>query len=367
MKRSILLLIPLVMGLASCGNSSSIPNQELVNKVKELLNKQDLSESHSKTLEGLYTQEYDVLEIENETLDPNDEEYNKVSSYFNYGGYGLFGFYYDLTDDQYDSIVDEKGNIDTFDAISVGKGYWGISQLIRTMSFNRVGTWEADVYNLDINQSTTLKTTDEDLWVDNTLLVTDDGVFHYETRQELTASINKDLLFGSVSTRTFREIFSKVELFDSPGNVEHLDKLYYSICRELVSKNDKEISDFIIENQVSIQEEDDIKVSFVFTNEDIDEEEADYIFPGAIKGTLYFDKETYQFSNFNYEMIYKLEAYDEDTGSIKVVNTKFACQGTSYRGVPHDTWEPTNPTVYNDVAEFLEDVNEQVVPLNINL
>ena len=370
MKRRFLLLIPLVLGLASCGGPS-IPNQEAVNKFKEILSKQDLSEFYSKTLQGTYTQEYDVLDIDNDYDYSNfndDDEPGKVSSYFNYGGYGMFGFYYDLTADQYNSIADENGNVDTFDAIATGTGSYGLVQSLRTMSFNREGSTEAQIYNLDVLQSLTLKTTKKDVWVYNSLDVTDSGIFHGDLTQRFNSSIDKELLFGSISTRAFREVFSKVDLFDTTGNIEHLDKLYISICRELVSKNDKEISDFLLANQVSIEEaEDNIELSFVFSTEDIEEEEMDYIFPGAIKGTLSFDKNTYEFSDFNYEMIYRIETYDENTGSIKLVNTKFTCSGISTRGVPEDPWEPINPTVYEDVGEFLKDVNEQVVPPNIYL
>ena len=378
MKRTALLLIPLVLTLASCGNQTPtpepegevIPNQETVNKVKEILDEQDLSEFHTKTLQGKYTQEYDVLNIDNDyDFDSfNDEEDFKTSSYFNYGGYGMFGYYYDLSEEQYDSIVDENGNIDTFDAIATGTGSYGISQLSRAMSFNREGSTEATVYNLDIAQTLMLKTTEQDFWVENSLDVTDTGVFDGDATQRFKASIDKELLFSSISTRVFRELFSKVDLFDTTGNIEHLDKLYFSICRELVSKSDKEISDFLLANQVSIQEEEDnIELSFVFSAEDIEEEEEDYIFPGAIKGSLSFSKETYQLSDFSYEMVYRMETYDEDTGSVKLVNTKFACQGVSSRDLPEDPWEPINPTMYDDVVEFLKDVNEQVVPPEIHL
>lgn len=393
MKRSTLLLIPLVLGLASCGGKSApavssseiissstsevtssssteefsssestdIPERETVEKVKELLSRQDLSEFYTKAIIGSYIQEYDVFEV-------NYDEDSKVSSYFNYDGRGMFGFYYDLKEDQYGSIVDEKGNIEIFDAIAKGLGYYGLLQVIRTMSFNRVDGAKADINNLDIFQQMTLKTTDDEVWVGNTLYASNDGVFHYDTRQELQASINKELLFSSISTRTFRETFSKVDLFNTPANMEHLDRLYYSICRDLVTENDEEISNFVVENQISIEEdEDNIKVNFVFLNEDIDEEEADFIFPGEIKGTLFYDKETYEFTNFSYEMVYKIETFNEETGSIRVINTKFTCSGDSSRVWPHEAWQPTDPIVYDDVADFLEDVNEQVVPPNINL
>ena len=370
MKRSILLLIPLMLGFIACGGSSRVSNKETVVKMKELLNKQDLSEFYSKTLKGVYSQEYDVLDINYDNFDISDTDYQeneKVSSYFNYSGTGLFGYYYDLSSDEYDSIVDAKGNISTFDAISKGEGYFGFTQVIRTMSFSRENSSEAKINNLDISQSLNLKTTEQDVWLDNTLFVSDDGIFQYETRQELSSSIDKQLLFGSISTRTFREIFSKVDLFDTLGSVEHLDKLYISMCRELTSKSDKEISDFILDNQIFIKEEEDIEVNFVYANEDLEEEEADYIFPGAIKGTLTFDKETYQFTNFSYEMAYQIETYDENTGSVKLININFACSGESSRELPHDLWEPTDPTVYEDVAEYLKDVNEQVIPPNIQL
>ena len=370
MRRSALLLIPLMVSLISCGKSSKIPNQEEVNAVKEILNKQDLSKFYTKTLQGMYTQEYDVLDINNDYdfENFNDDEEHKTSSYFNYGGYGMFGYYYDLSEEQYNSIVDEKGNVDTFDAIATGTGSYGITQLSRTMSFNREGSFEATVHNLDIFQSLTLKTTKQDVWVYNSLDVTDHGSFDGDLTQTFNSSINKELLFSSISTRVFRELFSKIDLFDTTGNIEHLDKLYFSICRDLVTKSDKEISDFLLANQVSIQEEEDnIKLSFVFSADDIEEEEEDYIFPGAIKGSLSFEKETYKFSDFNYEIIYRVETYDEETGSVKLVNTKFTCQGVSTHELPEDPWEPIDPVVYGDVSEFLKDVNEQVVPPEIQL
>ena len=361
MNRRALLLIPLVVGLISCGKSSSnIPNQRAVNEFKELLSKQDLSPYYSKTMRVLYTQEYDVLEVS------RDEE-ERMTNYFNYNGSGIFGSYYDLTSEQYDSIADEKGNIDTFDAISEGKAYYGIFQSVRTTSFSRENSHEAVVNTLDIFQQMAAKSTDQDFWLYNSLDVSDTGIFNAEYTQRFNSCINKELLFSSISTRTFREILSKVNIFDAPGNIEHLDKLYFSTCRDLVSKSDKEISKFILENQITIKEEENIEVSFVFSTDDIAEEEEDYIFPGAIKGTLYYDKNTYEFVGFTYDNSFKVETYDEDTGSVKLVNTDFYAEGTSERGLPHDPWEPIDPVVYDDVAEYLKDVNEQVIPPEIYL
>lgn len=353
MRKNILLLLPLVFMLGSCG----IDNQETVNELKDILIKQDLSEFKTKSFKGTYLQEYDVLDI---TYD--EEEKEKTSYYFNYGGYGIFGYYYDLNDEQYNEIADEKGNVDPFDAIATGTGSYGIVHLSRSTSFNRTGSLEAEINSLDVVQNVTLKTTDENVWVDNSLDITNEGVFHYESMQRLSAEIDKELLFSSVSKRTFHDIFSKVDLYDAPGNIEHLDNLYYSICAELLTKSNKEISDFIIENQISIVQNENIEVNFVFSNENLDEEEFDYIFPGEISGTLTFDKDTYEFLGFNYDMLYNLETFDEETGDSKFVNTRFNCYGEATRTLPEDPWEPKDPKVYDDVSEFLKDVNEQVVP-----
>ena len=113
MKKAFLLLIPLVIGLVSC--DKPIANIETVNELKALLDKQDLSEFHSKSLATTFTQEYDVLDV-------YKDEDERTSSYFNYIGLGFLDFYYDLASEEYDSIVDENGNVNVFDAIKEGEG-----------------------------------------------------------------------------------------------------------------------------------------------------------------------------------------------------------------------------------------------------
>ena len=367
MKFKALFLIPLIMGLSSCSNGVDIPNQDLVDKIKAILNKQDLSEFHLKSMGTMYTQDYDVLDISQDSInvDITDEYQERVHNYFNYSGVGFLDFYYVLDDNQYKSIVDNKRNVNVFDALSKGEGGYRIKQIIRTSSFTRDGFVEAKINNLDVNQDVAIKTSDDakDLLVYNNLIATDDGVFHYDERQYFNASINKELLFGSVSTRSFREIFSKVDLFDAPSNIQHLDNLYYSICRDLLTKNDKEISDFIINNKITITiEEDYLKVNFVYPNEITDEEELDYIYPGEITGSLKFDKETYEYKEFTYEMHNLMEVYNEENGSLKVVKMVFTCSGISARDAMGTIWTDKDPTIYEDVADFLEDVSKEVVP-----
>ena len=132
MKKAFLLLIPLVIGLVSC--DKSIANIETVNELKALLDKQDLSEFHSKSLATTFTQEYDVLDV-----------------------------YYDLASEEYDSIVDGNGNVNVFDAIKEGEGGYRITQLAKASSFFRDGGEYSSMRNLNINQQMTLKTTDEDV------------------------------------------------------------------------------------------------------------------------------------------------------------------------------------------------------------
>ena len=357
MKRTIFLLIPLVIGLASC--NKSIPNIEAVNKLKDLLNKQDLSEFHSKAFATMFTQEYDVLDI-------YKDEDERSSSYFNYVGLGFLDFYYELTNEEYNSVVDDSGDINIFDAIKEGEGGYRITQSAKTSSFYRDGGTSSSVKNLDISQQMTLKTTDTDVFVYNILDVTDSGSFQYESRQKFNGEINKELLFDSISTRSFRDIFTSVNLFDAPSNVEYLDKTYFLTCNELKNMNDQEISDFITRNKISFEEVDDnIELSFVFSNDDIDEEYVDLIFPGDIKGKLLYDKTTGEFVEFNYQIQYLTESVDEESENVKTMKMVFECAGKTAREPMGDMWIPDNPTVYSDVIEFLEDVSDQVIPPNI--
>lgn len=355
-----ILLLPLIVGLAAC-NNTSITNQKEVDQLKELLNKQDLSDFTSKSFGTMFTQQYDALDVYNDT-----EAEEKSSSYFSYIGQGFLDSYYMLTKEQYDEIVDEKGDINIFDAIAVGQGGYRITQSAKTTSFFREGGESSVIKNLDISQQMTLKTTAEDVLVYNVLDVADNQIYDYASRQKLNASIDKELLFESISTRSFREIFSRVNLFDSPKNIECLDRLYFSICRDLTTKSNKDISKFIKDNQISIKEvENNLNLSFVFQQNDIDEDYIDNIFPGAIIGTLTFDKVTGSFNEFNYEIKYVNESYDEENGNLRTANMIFTCAGISARDPMGDMWTPDNPTVYDNVVDFLEIVSEEIVPPTI--
>lgn len=371
-----LIWIPLLFGLASCGGnssysgnassradaSSSISNLEAVQQLKELLNKQDLSPFISKGLATMFTQEYDVLDV---SKDPDED--TRSSHYFSYVGLGFLDSYYELTDEQYKAVADEKGEVNTSDAIASGVGGYRITQSAKSALFYRDGGNASTVQNLDISQQMTLKATEEDVLVYNVLNVTDTQAFDGDLSQNLNASIDKKLLFGSVSTRSFRETFASVNLFDSPGNVEHLDRLYFSICKDLRTKTDEEIGLFIEENQIVLEEaENSIELHFVYPNADTtDDAITDNVFPGAIVGTLLYDKATGSFEEFRYEIKYINEAYDEETGSLRTANMVFSCQGKSTRGAMGDMYVPANPTRYEDVVTFLEDVREQVVPPSI--
>lgn len=357
MKKIIFLLVPLVIGLASC--NKPIPNKEAVNELKALLDKQDLSEFHSKALGTMFTLEYDIL-------DAYKDEDERTSNFFSYIGLGFLDMYYDFSKDKYDSIVDEKGDINTFDAIAEGEGGYRITQMAKTTSFVRDGGGTSTTQNLDINQQMTLKTTDKDVFVYNILDVTDKDVFDYASRQKFNGTIDKELLFDLVSTRSFRNTFSKVHLFDAPSCVEYLDKLYFSKCIELKNMKDREISDFIIKNKISFNEvESNIELNFVFASEEVGEEYEDLVFPGDIQGTLKYDKSTGEFIEFEYKIKHINESYDEESGSSNTANMAFECSGKTARAPMGDMWVADNPTVYDDVVEFLEDVSEQVIPPNI--
>ena len=129
---------------------------------------------------------------------------------------------------------------------------------------------------------------------------------------------------------------------------------------------DQEISVFITNNSISLEEvEDDIKLSFVLNKNEIDEEYEDVIFPGDIVGTLTYDKITGEFDEFSYKISNLAETYDEQTGSFKTANMVFECTGKTAREPMGDMYIADDPTVYDNVINFLEDVSEQVVPPSI--
>jgi len=357
----IFLSLTFAIVLASCKTNSSI-DQEKVDQLKELLSKQDLSDFTSKSFACMFTQEYDVLDVYNDS----DDEEEKNSSYYNYTSLGFLDSYYVLSDEQYAELKDENGDINIFDAIAIGEGGYRITQSAKTATFSRDFGGKALTNNLDISQQMTLKTTNEDVIVYNILDVTNNQTFDYESRQSFNGSINKELLFESVSTRSFREIFSQVNLFDSPGNALYLDKLYFSICKDLMVKNDEEINDFINENQISIEEVDDnLELSFLYQENNLEDEYIDNIFPGTIKGVLTYNKTTGSFDEFSYEIKYIDEKYDEESGSLKTANMIFNCSGKTSRDKMGDMWTPDDSTKYDDVIEFLENVSEEVVPPSI--
>ena len=127
----IFLSLTLAIVLASCKTNTSI-NQEKVDQLKELLSKQDLSDFTSKSFACMFTQEYDVLDVYN---DSEDEEKN--SSYYNYTSLGFLDSYYVLSDEQYTELKDENGDINIFDAIAIGEGGYRITHSAKSATFSR--------------------------------------------------------------------------------------------------------------------------------------------------------------------------------------------------------------------------------------
>ena len=355
MKKSILLLMPLFLALSGCNKASSIPNKKEVDAFKALLNEQDLSEFHQKWFASQFTNEYSILDIE----EADEDEY-KITNFFNYTGIGWLNSYYILSDDNYDSLMDDYGEINIFDAMSKGVGGYRIIQSSDAASYVKEPAEDPVTRTLSVLQSTTLKTTESDVFVNNTLFAADTSSFNYEERQEFNGKIGKDLLFSTVSTRSFREIFSSVNLFGAPEEIEHLDSLYYSTCRDLKNRSDKEISDFIIDKKIEMSEEENyLDVKFSFDGEQLEDNES---MPGVINGILHFDKETHSFAQFEYEIEFVNESVNEETNEIIFATMRFTCAGVSSHEQLGSLDTKDDPTVYDDVTTFLEDVIEQVVP-----
>ncbi len=358
MKKSILLLIPLMMSLVACNNSSSINNQEDVNNLKSILKEQDLSPLNKKLYFSQFSQNFSVY-----TNELNDE--GKRIDFFNYNGSGNVGYYYDVDEKAYEEIIkDENTNI--FDIMCQGLGYYTLIQYATINSFINDESEE-----IEHNDRYTYIQQLGALFSDSNLQITNEYLFSdfnddegYDYRQ-FNGAIAKDILFDSYSTKTLSDIFSRVNIYDGPGYCETIDSMYYQTVLSLSQSTDKEISDFIINNNIECVESDRyLELSFElkedkYINQLIDND----IIPGAIKGTLFLDKETKQLEEFKYRIIYFEEEVDQSNNYVHVASMEFEVDGESSRDISEvDPSMSDEPTVFTDPDEFMRQVVEQALP-----
>lgn len=361
MKKSIFLLIPLLVGLAACNDSSDINNQQDVNNLKSLLAAQDLSPFNEKTFGAVYSQNFSVY-----TNEINDE--GRYIDFFNYqGGYCTTSYYYNVAKEAYEELMkDEDTNI--FDIMCAGSGYYHLSQTATIESFledqfedrdgnERVSFLQELVAHFDDEN--------KNLQIDNSYMFAD---YYNEDNLDFrmfSGIIDTNTLFDSYSTKSLSDLFSKVNVYDGPGYCENIDSIYYQICFSLLDKSDKEISDFIISNNISYVEGDEyLELSFELKEQKyLDLLAENDIFPGSMKGTLYFDKESKLFDNFEYKIIYLESEVDSSTNYVHTASMEFKASGLSRHGKPEGYPQMSEePTEYTDPDEFIKQVTEQVLP-----
>ena len=376
-------MLPLVLSVASCGGKNdraqssgdtqssrntqpsegSIPeatieNQNDVDNLKSLLAKQDLSPFNEKTYISQYAQNFSVY------TNGNDDE-GKYINFFNYRGTGNVGYYYKLDEEKYQEIIkDENSNI--FDLMCQGFGYYVLSQYATVNSF--LNDESEDIESSErftFMQQLEAMLDDANLQIKNTYFYADffdDEKMDYRL---FNGAIDKKILFDAITTKALSDLFSRVNVYDGPGYCETIDSLYYQICQSLLESSDKEISDFIINNDITYAETANYsELSFALKEEKYIQHLADNdVIPGIIKGTLYLDKETKILDTFEYKVVYLEEEVDYSTNYVHTATMEFKSEGYSYHGKPDAEMPAADEiTVYTDPDEFMKEVIDQVIP-----
>ena len=362
-----LMLFPLVLTIASCngqgGASSgeSIINQKDVDTLKSILSKQDLSPFNEKYFYGVYSQNFSVYT----NMIDEEEEYGTYVDFFNYRGNGGVGYYYNVDEEDYEKVIeDEDANI--FDIMCQGFGYYALNQSATIYSYLHDDFEETqDSQRITYFQLLSALLDDTNVQIENTFILAD--YFDDENNQYrlFNGAIEKDILFSSYTTKTIADIFSRVNIYGGPETCEAIDTLFYQICLSLSESTDKEISEFLINNNVEYAESDYyFDLSFELKEEKYIEllDESDVI-PGIVKGTLHLDKETQVLDSFEYKIVRLEEEVDYDTNYIHTVSMEFKVEGESRHGKPEvDPSVSEDPEVFTEPDEFIEKVIEEVVP-----
>ena len=382
-------LLPLVLSIASCGEETgskgtstdstqeettsaestreettsdeeTIDNQEDVDNLKSLLAKQDLSPFNEKFFMAEYQQNFSVY------INSIDEE-SKYVEFINYRGLGDVGYSYDV-DEEISNQILEKDNVNTFDIMCKGFGHYELVQYATINAYlNDEFEDKEDHQRTNHIQQVRAQFTDANLQIENLYIFSDyfdDDAMEYRT---FNGIIEKDILFDSYTTTALSNVFSRVNIYDGPGYCETIDALYYQICLSLLNGSDKEISDFIINNNIEFAETDDYsEVSFELKEDKYIQQLGDQdVIPGNVKGTLHLDKETKALESFSYKVVHFEEETDYSANYIRTASMEFKVEGMSRHGDPEG--EPSiseDPTVFTDADEFMEQVIEQVIPTN---
>ena len=365
MKKAFFLpLVLLALALPSCGNTPG--NMEEVNKLKNLLSKQDLSPAYDKMFVSQFAQNYEAY-ASNNGLDEEAETH-----FYTYRGAGWFGCLYEVSEEAF-AEANALESQDFFDYLARGKGDYGMMQTGNLVSYQYEADKDKDnisLKSMQFAQNLDARFTESDVQVYNCLYYKDsvEGGFDGDAYQLFNGIIDKETLFEGITVRAFSDIFARTNLFDGQRSCETLDRIYFATLKELSSKSDAELSDFITKNAIRIEEEgDNALVHFKVGDENLRAtlEEND-IFPGTFEGTLTYEKESGKFSAFDYQIAYAANESDASQGNVNTVSMEFKASGYSWNQKYDKELDINpNPTVYEDAEEFLDDVVEQVIPPSI--
>ena len=363
MKKALLFpLLFIALSLPSRGNAPA--NMDEVNRLKDLLSKQDLSPIYDKMFVSQFTQDYETYSF----LNGGEEE--AESRFYTYHGAGWFGCLYQVSEDAYrEAEALESPNF--FDYLARGKGSYGMIQQGSLVSYLHEAEGEnvtASLQNMEFVQDVEARFTEESVQVVNSLgtkPTIGEGGYNVDDIQSFNGLIDKETLFDAITVRAFSDIFARTNLFDGQRSCETLDRIYFDTVRELASKTDAELSEFVAKNDIRIEEEeDDVLLHFAVGDENLrailDEND---IIPGVFEGTLTYDKESGKFSSYEYGISYLSNESDGDNGSVHATSMEFKASGYSWnQKYDKDLYIDPNPTVYDDAEAFLDDVVREVIP-----
>ena len=343
--------------------SSSAPSEE-VNKLKELLAKQDLVPIYDKMFTSMFSQNYEVYSS------THGEEVESETQFYAYSGAGAFGCLYEVSEAGF-AEAEALENSNFFDYLARGKGSYAMIQSASLVSYiqktDEEGWAEKSQQTLAYAQEVEARFTESDVQVCNSLYTKDnlDGGYDADSRQYFSGIINKATLFDAITVRAFSDIFARTNLFDGQRSCEALDRIYFDTLGELAGKTDAELGEFIVNNDIRIEEKGDgVLVHFKVGDENLREVlDENGIIPGAFEGTLSYEKESGKFATYEYEISHVINETNEDTGSVHVASMEFKASGYSLnQKYDKDLYIDPNPTVYEDAEVFLNDVVEEVIP-----
>ena len=360
MKKALILPILLCsFALPSCG--PKIGNAEEVERLKALLAKQDLSPIYDKMFFGTFTQNYEAYSL------THGEGIETETQFYSYRGGGMFGCYYEVNEQAWQE-VEELESHDCFDYLARGLGSYGMLQTAAMVSYHYGLSDEGKVeslQSLDFLQRLETVFGESSVQIYNSLSYKEalDGA--YDHGQQFNGIIDKGALFDAITPRALSEIFTRTNLYDGQRSCEALDRIYFDVLKSLGAKSDQELSSFIAENDIRIEEQGDSSlVRFKVGEQQLRARlEENDIVPGAFEGTLTYEKESGKFSAFDYKIVHLVHEANDVNGDIRTLSMEFKANGYSWnQKFEEDLYIQPNPTVYDDPEAFLEDVVEEVIP-----